>query len=81
MTSHHNPPARTATTRRTSAQGALSARLTLAGYGFGICIAGAAITGVAGAPSPIVIFFEALALAAAADFVAVARRKRRGEPG
>lgn len=64
-----------------AARSALTARLVLAGFGFAISTLGAIIMVLAGIPVGFVMFFGALAVIAVIDFIVVARRKSRGEPG
>ena len=76
---HHDPTAGVG--GAAPAQSALTLRLVLAAFGLVVCLAGAVVLLVAGAPVAVAVVFLVLAGVALVDLVVVARRKARGEPG
>jgi hypothetical protein len=76
---HHDPLAGFG--RAPAAYSALTLRLVLAIFGLLICTLGAVLFAVVAAPVVFVVLFATFAAVAAVDFVVVARRKLRGEPG
>jgi hypothetical protein len=60
---------------------ALTLRLVLSGVGFVMWTAAAVVLAIRNAPVALVAVVTVLAVISIADFVVVAQRKRRGEPG